>query len=62
MKMLSATYIQMHFRLVFTMANDSIGALLRLHPWEQSDLGPYCFQMRLSENIADKRANDKNCD
>ena len=25
---------------------------IRLLPWEQSDLGPYCLQYRLSKNIS----------
>ena len=44
----SAAYIQRHFRLDFIMeANimESVWTLIRLLPWEQSDLGPSALSL-----------------
>ena len=40
---MSAAYIQVHFRLDFFMEANN----MKNSEYDQSDLGPYCFQNRL---------------
>ena len=45
----SAAYIQLHFRLDFFSLKLTILTLIRLFPWEQSDMGSFCLQYRLTK-------------
>ena len=49
-KMLSAAYIQAHFRLDFFMEANNMNRD-QTAPKAHSDLGPYCLQYRLPKNI-----------
>ena len=49
LKMLSAFYVC----CIYSSAlQTTLCTLIRMFPWEQSDLGPYCLQYRLSKTMS----------
>ena len=55
---MSATYIQLHFRLDFFMKANNMNPNSR----EQSDQVPYCLNIGYHKTHAEVMADDKSCD